>query len=182
MHCPKCLTGRSGDKIGEPCRTPGCDGIIEEPPPFSTLVDELPETMRCPRRDESPLGDRISPATDHWQKFKSNGDRVCSFCGSLHPDDMFRLVKASAEGSADADYHSVVSIEPSDKGYKVYVHQPGVRNASEGGIKFYMQHLPRNDDGSLAVTPEQNAEYSRAVKASRKRFERWLYAKRTCGN
>jgi len=33
-------------------------------------------------------------------------------------------------------------IEISDKRYKVYVKQPGVENASQGGIKFYAQHLP----------------------------------------
>ena len=178
LHCKKCLTSRSGDILGEPCKTPGCDGIIEEVPAFSTLVDVVDEPFRCSRRDESPIADHAFPGLDHWDKFKTNGNRVCSYCGSLHWDDMLTLVKLSAEAAADADYHTVVEIEPSDKNYKVYVNQPGVRNAHEGGIKFYMQHVPLGEVGKIAVTAEQNQEYSEAVKRSRQRFERYLYGAR----
>ena len=109
---------------------------------------------------------------DHWLKFKAaHGNRVCSYCGSLHPDDMFALVKASAESPINAPHGSVVEIEPSDKSYKIYVHQPGVRNAHEGAIKFYTHHLPRDAQGNLAVTQEQQEQYSRAVRNSHKRFE-----------
>jgi len=164
--------------IGAECRTPGCDGIIEEEPAFSTLVDELPEPMTCGRRgDIYPGGIFVhgqEEGKDRWQKFKTNGNRVCSFCGSLHPEDLFALVKQCAEAPLDAEYNSVPEIDRSDKGYKIYVHQPGVRNAHEGGIKFYTQHLPRDADGNLAVTDEQNAEYAKAVRASKVRFERYL--------
>lgn len=174
MHCRKCLTGRSGDKLGDPCRTPGCDGVVEEDPPFSSLVDELPEPMRCPRRDENCLADRNFPGPDCWQKFKSNGNRVCSFCGSLHPEDFLRLVKEAAETPENVPYQEGVSIEQSDKGYKIYVHQPGVRNASEGGIKFYTMHLPRKADGTFDVTEEQQEEFVRAKQLSRRRFDIYL--------
>lgn len=169
LHCKKCLTSRSGDVLGKACQTVGCDGMIEEQPTFSSLVDELQEPMRCPRRDESGQGDRF-PGPDHWQRFKLIDNRVCSYCGSLHSEDLFRLVKESANASVDAEYGSVVEIEPSDKSYKIYIRQPGVRNAREGGIKFYTPHLPRDEHGALAVLPEQQAEYSAAVKASRARF------------
>lgn len=187
LHCPKCLCGRTGDVLGAPCLTSGCTGIISEQPEFKTLVDELPEPMTCGRRAESGMDRDDSPFTgvfrsgtnlDRWQKFKSNGNRVCSYCGSLHPDDLFDLVRQSAGAPQDVEYSSVVEIEPSDKSYKIYVHQPGVRNAHEGGIKFYTPHLPRNSDGSSAVTDEQNTEYSRAVHASRKRFNRMLAMQR----
>jgi hypothetical protein len=177
LHCKKCCTGRSGDVLGAPCRTFGCDGIIEEQPTFASLVDRLPEPMTCGRRRESGMDDPNSPFVgagqnlDHWDQFKSNGDRVCSYCGSLHPEDMFRLVNASAEAAEDVPYTSAVEIEPSDKGYKIYVHQPGVRNAHEGGIKFYKQHLTQGQ-----VTEQQNAEYALAVKKSKARFERYLNA------
>lgn len=170
LECKKCLCSRTGDELGKPCQTPGCDGIVTEVPALSTLVDELPETMTCPRRSETFTSGRDAVGLDKWQKFKSNGNRVCSYCGSLHPDDMFALVKKSAEASEDDE--QAVEIEPSDKGYKIYVHQPGVRNASEGGIKFYTQHLPRNADGSIAVTEQQQEEYGRAVAVSEKRFMR----------
>lgn len=184
LQCKKCLITRSDDKLGDPCKTPGCDGIIEELPAFDTLVDDLPERFTCGRRAESGRDDPNSPFKhsgknlDYWQMFKSNGDRTCSYCGSLHFDDFTRLVKASAEAPDDAEYGSVVEIEPSDKSYKVYVNQPGVRNAMEGGIKFYMQHVPRGPDGKIAVTDQQNAEYNAAVRRSKARFERHLYGAR----
>jgi hypothetical protein len=177
LICKKCCSSRTGDVLGAPCQTPGCNGTIERQPPFSELVDVLPEPMLCPRRRESSLGDRNFPGPDHWERHKSNGDRVCSYCGSLHPDDLFRLVKASAEAPEDAEYRTVVEIEPSDKAYKIYVDQPGVRNAGEGGIKFYTSHLPRDSEGKIAVTEAQALEYSEAVHRSRIRFERQLYGR-----
>jgi len=176
--CQRCLTSRTGDVVGQPCQTQGCGGTIEQQPEFSTLVDVLPEPMSCPRRSESPLANRTFPGPDHWQKFKSNGDRTCSYCGSLHFDDFVRLVRVAAGAPLEADYRSTVSIEPSDKGYKVYVNQPGVRNAHEGGIKFYMQHVPRTADDKIDVTPEQNMEYAESVRRSRIRFDRYLHGAR----
>jgi hypothetical protein len=174
-HCAKCCTSRSGEKLGEACKTPGCDGVITEVPDFKDLVDSLPEEFLCPRRTENPDPNNVFkfPKSDHWDKFKTNGQRVCSYCGSLHPDDMFALVRESAEAPADGDYLKTVTIEPSDKKYKVYVHQPGVRNAHEGGIKFYMMHLPRKD-GKIDVTDQQQAEYADAVKRSDSRFNIYL--------
>jgi len=178
MHCKKCLTGRTGDVLGATCRTPGCDGVIEEEPAFSTLVDTLPEPMTCGRRSDMYPGDIFvhgqAVGEDHWEKFKTNGNRVCSFCGSLHPEDLFELVRQCAEAPLDALYNSVPEIEPSDKGYKIYVHQPGVRNAHEGGIKFYTQHLPRDENGKIATTEQQNLEYSKAVHATKIRFAAYM--------
>lgn len=140
------------------------------------LVDQLPEPMTCGRRVESGM-DVLSPLRhsgpnlDHWKKFKSNGDRVCSYCGSLHPDDFWRLVKAAAEAPIEST--EAVSIDPSDKGYKVYVRQPGVQNAHDGGIKFYTPHLIG------PVTSEQQALYQEAVRRSRVRFEAHMKTLRT---
>ncbi len=182
LHCKKCLTSRTGDELGAPCKTKGCDGIIEKQPEFHTLVDRQPETFMCNRRAEN-AGLRMSPGPDYWNKFKTNGNRVCSYCGSLHWEDMLALVKQAADASLDAPYGSVIEIEPSDKNYKVYVHQPGVRNAHEGGIKFYMQHVPRNvNNDGIEVTKEQQAEYSRAVMASRARFAKMMQAQRSSAN
>jgi|SRR6185437_3391861 len=179
MYCKKCLTGRTGDVVGQPCRTPNCDGIIEEEPNWVDLVETLPEPMTCGRRFDCypggiPAHQDRGKGQDHWEKFKSNGNRVCSYCGSLHPEDLFELVRQCANASLDAAYGTVPEIEPSDKGYKIYVHQPGVRNAHEGGIKFYMQHLPRGEDGKLAVSEERNDEYRRAVRATKVRFARYM--------
>ena len=179
MYCKKCCGSRTGDIIRAPCQTPGCDGIIEKEPLFQDQVDSLPGAMTCGRRFDTyvrniPVHKDRGEGQDRWEKFKSNGNRVCSYCGSLHPDDMFELVRSSANASVDAPYRSVVEVEPSDKSYKIYVHQPGVRNAMEGGIKFYTQHLPRDTEGKLAVTDVQQEEYGRAVRNSHIRFEKML--------
>lgn len=170
--CQKCLTGR-GQLAGEKCATEGCDGIVEEAPLFKDLVDELPEPMECGRRRESFIS-KSFPGPDHWQKFKTNSHRVCSYCGSLHPDDFFAMVKTASETPEDVDYMTAVRIEPSDKSYKIYVHSPGVRNAHEGGIKFYTQHLPRGEDDKIIVSGQQELEYKRAVHLTKVRFERYL--------
>ena len=165
LYCPKCLTGRPDDAIGMQCRTEGCDGVIQQEQNFLDLVEELPEPIRCPRRSE---GLEITPGPDHWQRFKSNGNRVCSYCGSLHPDDFFAIVKTVADAGPNADWQPVPSIEPSDKSYKIYVRQPSVRNAHEGGIKFYTMHLPEK------VIDEQQDDYQKAVSSSAQRFQRFL--------
>ena len=128
------------------------------------------DTFLCPRRAETHLKFN---EPDSW-RILPNGDKVCSFCGSLSWDDMSRLVKKSLETPVDALYRSGVEVDPSDKPYKVYVEQPGIRNATEGGIKFYMMHVPRTEDGGIDVSPEQQDEYKQAVRSSRKRFEAWM--------
>ncbi len=46
------------------------------------------EIHLCPRRSESPF----SPSDmDSWDKIGE--DRVCSYCGSLHPEDLNKLIK-----------------------------------------------------------------------------------------
>ncbi len=180
LQCKKCLTSRTGDVLGEPCRTPGCDGLIEKQPEWSELVDRLPEPMTCGRRFDMYSGgipvhyfDREGKK-DYWERFKTNGNRVCSYCGSLHPEDFLALVKQCANEQEDATYQSSIRIEPSDKSYKIYVHQPGVRNAHEGGIKFYTQHLPRDEQGKLTITEDMEDEYHRAIVATNHRFEIYL--------
>jgi hypothetical protein len=151
---------------------------------FKDLVDELPEPMTCPRRAENGMDRDNGPfknsgnGLDRWQKFKSNGDRVCSYCGSLHPEDFFALVKACAETDAEVPYETATRIEPSDKGYKVYVHRPGVHNAHDGGIKFYKQHIPRAGDGKLILPEGADLYFSCAVVNSRERFDKFLDGRR----
>lgn len=176
LHCPKCLSGRTGIEIGQKCDiTPGCDGIIERQPEWKELVDRLPEAMTCPRRmrDFGPW--EHEPYLDYWEQFKvEHKHRVCSFCGSLHFEDFAKLVALAANQSEDADRKDCVEIEFSDKNYKVYVHVPGIRNAHQGGIKFYMWHCPKKDDGSLLVSQEQQDQLKEATRRSRIRFNRYL--------
>lgn len=185
LGCKTCCGYRSGTKAGEPCNvTPGCSGVVEALPFFHELVDEMPEPMTCGRRTADGMDDENSPMRivkpgknlDRWQRFKSNGDRTCSYCGSLHPEDFFELVRQCVVAGPDAPRGEQPEIEPSTKGYKIYVHRKGVRNAHEGGIKFYTHHLPQGPDGEIRVPKERNEEYKAAVAASEARFRRDLKA------
>ena len=94
--------------------------------------------FRCGSRDSNPVADRQWPGADHW-KTMPNGDRVCSFCGSLHPDDAISALEAYVEKGEGR-------FDVTGKGYKFYVSRAGVSNASGGGIKFYTWHLDGLDD------------------------------------
>lgn len=87
------------------------------------------ERQRCPRRGEGAMMFEKEPLPDYWRVLP-NGDKTCSFCGSLHPDSIIEIVKTSGFGV----------IERSDKSYKWYIHRPTIKNALEGGIKYYRQH------------------------------------------
>lgn len=103
------------------------------------------ELHKCPRRMEGPF--RFSEfdtwQRDRWKNTKEEADkaieefkarnspgssmsdpqwhgdspqpRTCSFCGSIHPDDLLQLLLEGWE------------LEPTDKGYKYYVHPKGWR-------------------------------------------------------
>lgn len=85
----------------------------------------------CPRRRESPMS---FISVDYW-RLEKNKDRTCSFCGSIHPKDFLKLLELAIE------YPKKCRIERSDKCYKFYIHRPDIKNASEGAIKFYTQHV-----------------------------------------
>ena len=72
--------------------------------------------MNCPRRKE--LGSDLSmfnlPEKDIWR-----GDKTCSYCGSLHPEEALRLIEEGIE------------VDPTTKNYKLYI----------GRKKFYFQHF-----------------------------------------
>lgn len=92
------------------------------------------EPFRCPERLRVP-GSPLLPEFDEW-KTLPNGDRVCSFCGSLHPDDFASILEGYVSGRPG------FSFDTTTKSYKRYASKPDVSNASEGGIKFYLWHLP----------------------------------------
>lgn len=75
---------------------------------------------------------------DKWEQ--RGPDLCCSFCGSLHPDKVLEIAKEVIEGK---DTTSVFHM--SDKPYKLYLDRVEVKNAGEGGIKFYTPHIPDTD-------------------------------------
>lgn len=88
----------------------------------------------CPQRMKSNLFKRIKDL-DWWQVLP-NDDRCCSFCGSISFEQFERLIELSISDP------SKCRIELSTKGYKFYVRRPEIKNAMEGGIKFYSWHVP----------------------------------------
>jgi len=123
----------------------------------------LADTLRCPRRDEANFA---FPGPDYW-RVHYNGDRVCSYCGSMDPDQFIALCHRIVE----AGHGDVESIERSDKRYKFYVTRPGVRNASEGAIKFYTMHF---EDRHRAEANRLDPVIHQARVLSSQSFERRL--------
>ncbi len=98
------------------------------------------ETHICPRVEEATM--TFQQEAGHratWDKIGE--DRVCSYCGSLHPDDLIKIcdLVINSEGK-DGE------VEMSTKGYKIYAKRAIVTNASIGGIKFYVQHLREREN------------------------------------
>lgn len=105
--------------------------------------------------NRGPVGGWLPDTWDHGP----DGNRTCSYCGSIHPDDLMAICRKTI---VDERY----GVEGTTKNYKVYVRQPGVRNAGEGAIKFYMHHAP---------SPPSEADqklFSEALRVTRERFDR----------
>lgn len=130
------------------------------PQNITDTTEQLPGFFTCgSRARQYMLTPPVVEDHDFWRQHE-NKDRVCSYCGSLHPDDFIALVKAAAVEGSEVD------VEPSDKMYKVYVNRPSVRNAMHGGIKFYCWHL----DGLFDVD-ENRSTYDQAVRKSAARIQ-----------
>ena len=111
---------------------------------------------KCGRRGESFHGRTDKETPDTWD-IGPDGNRTCSYCGSIHFDDLMEI----ARKTVDDDRYG---IEGTTKSYKVYVRQPGVRNASEGAIKFYMHHAPANPSN------EEQILFAKACRLTNERF------------
>jgi hypothetical protein len=150
---PTCY--RSHDKAGRRTRT------LSEPLRVFQLRQRLfcfAGRHRCARRDEPfSYNMRDGAAPDTWD-IGPDGNRTCSYCGSIHPDDLMAICRKTL---TDDRY----GVEGTDKSYKVYVRQPGISNAGDGAIKFYMAHAPKHP------TTDQQELFSAAVRVTNERFE-----------
>jgi len=114
--------------------------------------------QRCGRRDDVfGVNYEDGHLPDTWD-LGPDGNRTCSYCGSIHPDDLMDICRKTL---TDDQY----AVEGTTKAYKVYVRQPGVQNASQGAIKFYMQHMPTHP------SKEMMDLFDRALQLSQERFE-----------
>lgn len=125
----------------------------------------MADEFMCGSRAQQP-GSSQFPGPDKW-RVEKNGDRTCSYCGSLHPEDFEAILTAYANG--DPGYR----FDTTTKGYKRYASRPGVTNAGEGGIKFYTWHLPPDE----AVIEKLNELHKRAVERLRVEMDALLAPK-----
>lgn len=88
------------------------------------------ETFLCKRRTGHLMEDKIDH--DEWQD--RGGDRCCSFCGSIHPEDVINKIEK----------HGFGIIGQTDKRYKFYVGvncpNPIPKDEWGGGSKYYRHH------------------------------------------
>ena len=113
----------------------------------------MSETFFC-GRGPGPDSPFVAPFNGEatWRA-EPDGSRTCSYCGSLHADDFVEIMEQYAAGVEGYRFSTTT------KGYKAYGNRPGVANASQGGIKFYADHLP-----------DERARFDAAWAAARARF------------
>lgn len=124
------------------------------------------EHFKCGSRPADPNGVFKVAEFDFWQRH-ANGDRTCSFCGSLHEDDFLAIAEAYATGIDGFRF------DTTDKGYKVYASRPGVQNAQQGGIKFYGWHARK--DASDEFDQRRRDIFGRAALRHRAEMKRLLH-------
>lgn len=134
--------------------------IVEEKKYQETLVGE---PFLCERRHSmsGPL-----PGPDRWQFV--GRDRTCTYCGSLHPEDLEKICVEAAKADSQAE------VSRTDKNYKLYARWAETSNAMDGGIKFYVWHLPKDAVANESLQKKIDA----AVRASDVRFEARLASAR----
>lgn len=71
--------------------------------------------------------DDKSSKPDRWDIREIPGIRYCSYCGSIHPDDLIKLIRE----------HSFGIIQKTDKSYKWYIRIPGHEGVC---VKYYRSH------------------------------------------
>ena len=86
-----------------------------------------------------------------------NGNKICGYCGAWCRDQFMAYIQSIIGGEVTATYTTGTTrpgtdelwvfprIEVNDHKDKIYVHQEGVKNASDGAIKIYIAHLQEGD-------------------------------------
>ena len=111
--------------------------------------------QRCPRRGENPASDSIFPGDDTWRT--RDGYQSCSYCGSMHQDDMMEMALAGAE------------IGPTDKNYKMYIKVPDPKAGQRVKIGRTSGPVRRNSNGEWSI------EKPTIIERIRGRYSRPVY-------
>lgn len=126
--CRGCLLENVGCGPGEVARVRAEDAPPAAPPA---------EPTTCPQRVQDAGPWERGEGLDHWrredrERFPVDWEpRTCSFCGSLHGGDLFRLI----------DEGWTAEWATGKRGYKAYVHAPKGRRTELSQAKAYNWHL-----------------------------------------
>ena len=102
-----------------------------EPSPKRKFLNQ-PHT--CPKRMLEPGPWEHKDGLDDWEQ--RGKARACSFCGSMHPEDLLTFC-----GKVDGINNYITRKGSVGRITKLYIRDKDVANASEGPIKFYTTHL-----------------------------------------
>lgn len=110
--CPHCTRvfkwGKDDDShLGVAAAGPTCGENAHWKLTGHISAEHPSEGFLCPRRGEGVYG-ASAKHRDHWGV--RDGYRACSYCGSMHPDDLFAHIEAGT-----------CKISGTDKNYKIYV-------------------------------------------------------------
>lgn len=95
-----------------------------------------PDQFLCPSRPPWAAKAPDLPAFDIW-KAMPDGTKTCSYCGSMRETDYLDILRGYDRGDKGFRF------DASAKDYKRYASRPGVRNANDGAIKFYLAHAAK---------------------------------------
>lgn len=110
-------------------------------PERPTCHDSDWQAQRFAPQTWRPAGVRLHPENDHVPAF-----RTCSYCGSIHPEDLLNALRAGAKaGGSDWKYGWP---------HKFYVE--GIPNSQAGNLVTRM-----SGSGPLPLTDKDRAEYER---------------------
>lgn len=107
---------------------------------FESVTQEYIDSIErhlCPDHGNIPpvfaysVEDKASKP-DRWDIREIPGIRHCSYCGSIHPDDLIELIRK----------HGFGIIQKTDKSYKWYIRIPGHEGFC---VKYYRSHDANSD-------------------------------------
>lgn len=99
--------------------------------------------MRCPRRDE--VGGQF-PGADEWRD-----NDTCSYCGSLSPDVLMAGLEAKQ-----------LTLDPTDKTYKIYVH--GIPNPGAGELECFGSTNAKEPGSGWVLLKDLTEEQKKAAR------------------
>lgn len=97
------------------------------------------EAQTCQRRMSEAGPWEYKEGIDVWHKRDGeDGPRTCSFCGSVHPNDVIEIIKGG--GTTE---------KATGKSYKGYLYRGATQTHLPSHMKFYLQHFSQEQVDAL---------------------------------